>query len=258
MIDRGLLAPWVEHPDTAAIVSDFDGTLSPIVDDPDEARPLEGVVGALRALADRYALVAVVSGRPIQFLLDHFGDLEKVTLAGLYGLQRVVLGQPHHLDEADRWRPVVADAVARARAVAPPGVVVEDKGLAATLHYRLAPQHREWAHRFAAELSASTTLEALFGRKSIELRPPVETDKGTVVADLTAGMTAVCFLGDDVGDLPAFATLARLRTEGVATLAVAAASREAPADLLAAADLRVEGPPGALELLRALAVDASP
>ncbi|MBO0729546.1 MAG: trehalose-phosphatase [Acidimicrobiaceae bacterium] len=253
MVDRGLLAPWVEHPDTAAIVSDFDGTLSAIVDDPDEAQPLDGVVDALRVLADRYARVAIVSGRPIQFLLDHFGDLQKVTLAGLYGLQRVVLGRPHHLPEAERWRPVVAGAVARAAAEAPPGVVVEDKGLAATLHYRLAPEHQDWAQRFAAELSASTTLEALFGRKSVEFRPPVHTDKGTVVADLAAGMTAVCFVGDDVGDLPAFATLARLRAEGVATLAVAAVSLEAPADLLAAADVRVEGPPGALEFLRALA-----
>jgi trehalose 6-phosphate phosphatase len=88
---------------------------------------------------------------------------------------------------------------------------------------------------------------------SVELRPPVETDKGTVVSDVGAGLEAVCFVGDDHGDMPAFDRLSRLREAGVSTLAVAVASPETPAALLAAADLIVDGPAGVLEFLHQLA-----
>ncbi|HSS11457.1 MAG TPA: hypothetical protein VLL25_16350, partial [Acidimicrobiales bacterium] len=87
----------------------------------------------------------------------------------------------------------------------------------------------------------------------VELRPPVEADKGTVVEELASGLDAVCFIGDDRGDLPAFAALARLAAEGRDTLAIAVNSDEAPTELLAAADVVVDGPSGVLDLLEALA-----
>ena len=80
---------------------------------------------------------------------------------------------------------------------------------------------------------------------SWELRPPVPTDKGTVVAGLAAGLRAVCFVGDDTGDLPAFGVLGQLRAGGVDTLAVAVGGPETPPEVLAAADLVVDGPAGA-------------
>ncbi len=253
MVDRRLLAPWLDHPETAAVLTDFDGTVAAIVKDPQGARPFEGMVDALRALAGRYRLVAVVSGRPVQYLIDHVGDVPDVSLVGLYGLERTCEGRAVGLPEAERWRPVIAELAARAQAAAPPGVYVEDKGLAVTLHYRLAPDERAWAEHFSEKETAATGVEAVRGRKSIELRPPVQADKGTVVADLAAGMTAVCFVGDDTGDLPAFAALADLRGSGVDTLAVAVASPESPPELLDAADVEVEGPTGALDFFRALA-----
>jgi trehalose 6-phosphate phosphatase len=88
---------------------------------------------------------------------------------------------------------------------------------------------------------------------SVELRPPLEADKGTVTAQLATGLEAVCFLGDDRGDLPAFAALSELATAGVHTLAVAVASDEAPDELLQAADVVVQGPEEALSLLEVLA-----
>jgi trehalose 6-phosphate phosphatase len=93
---------------------------------------------------------------------------------------------------------------------------------------------------------------------SRELVPPVDTDKGVVVTALAAGLEAVCFMGDDVGDLPAFAALRRLRAKGVDTLAVAVRGPEAPTALLAEADLVVDGPTGALGFLRELDVPQMP
>jgi trehalose 6-phosphate phosphatase len=91
------------------------------------------------------------------------------------------------------------------------------------------------------------------GKQSWELRPPVPTDKGTVVVELAAGLQAVCFAGDDTGDLSAFAALARLWAEGVETLGVAVGGPETPPEVLDAADLVVDGPAGVLDLLEALA-----
>jgi trehalose 6-phosphate phosphatase len=252
VLERRLLEPWLEHPETAAVLSDFDGTLAAIVQDPQSARPFDGMVDALRALAARYGRVAVVSGRPVQYLVDHVGDLPGVTLVGLYGLERTIQGRAAGLPESERWRPVIADLAARAQAAAPPGVYVEDKGLAVTLHYRLAPDQQTWAEHFSEKEAGAAGVEAMPGRKSIELRPPVTADKGTVIAELAAGMTAVCFVGDDTGDLPAFAALSDLRRSGVATLAVAVASPESPPELLDAADIRVDGPAGTLGFFRAL------
>jgi trehalose 6-phosphate phosphatase len=90
---------------------------------------------------------------------------------------------------------------------------------------------------------------------SYELRPPVERDKGTVVADLAAGRGQVCFLGDDRGDLSAFDALDRLAATGVSAVRIGVSSEEAPAELLDRADLVVDGPEGALAVLRALLDD---
>ena len=104
--------------------------------------------------------------------------------------------------------------------------------------------------RFAARQAAERAVVAHPGKMSVELRPPVATDKGTVVAELSAGLRAVCFIGDDVGDLPAFAALARLHSGGgMSTLAVAVAADETPRQLLDAADLVVAGPVGVARLL---------
>jgi trehalose 6-phosphate phosphatase len=88
---------------------------------------------------------------------------------------------------------------------------------------------------------------------AVELLPPVSTDKGSVVAGLAQGLARVCYLGDDRGDLPAFAVLADLASKGVDTLAIAVGSDELPPELAAAADAVVDGPEGALAVLTTLA-----
>jgi trehalose 6-phosphate phosphatase len=234
---------------------DFDGTLAPIVDTPADARPLAGAARLVGRLAERYRRVAVVSGRPVAFLLEQLGDTAGATeLVGLYGLERTTpTGSTVTIDEgAARWQETVDAVAAAAEAAAPPGLIVERKGLTVTLHYRQAPALASWAAAFAARQQAGTGLVAHPGKQSWELRPPVPTDKGTVVAELATGLRAVCFVGDDLGDLPAFAVLARLRSRGIDTLGVAVGGPETPPEVLAAADLVVDGPPGVLALLEAL------
>lgn len=248
-----LAAPLLADPAGSAVLTDFDGTLAPIVDDPEQAVPLPGAAEVLGRLASRYAAVGVVSGRPVRYLQERLGPVGGLLLAGLYGLERARDGEVEVLAEAQPWSEKVEGAAAAAERAAPAGVGVERKGLALTLHFRQAPHHRGWVERFAGEQAAATGLVAHPGRCSVELRPPVNADKGTVVAEVAGGRAAACYLGDDAGDQAAFAALDRLRRAGMFTLAVAVDSPEAPPGLLSAADVVVEGPAGALSFLAALA-----
>ncbi len=239
---------------SAALFLDFDGTLSPIVADPGAARPLPGVPAVLAALAVRFATVAVVSGRPVGYLVDRLGPADGVHLAGLYGLEERPPGgvTANHPGVAP-WEPVVRSVIERARAVAPPGLLVEPKRLTVTLHWRSHPELEGWARDFAREAQASEGLEVHEGRMEVELRPPVPADKGTVVDRMAPGHEAAACFGDDVGDLPAFAALARLGAAGMVVATVAVGDPETPAAVLRAADVVVDGPRAALAALEAMA-----
>jgi trehalose 6-phosphate phosphatase len=241
-----ILLPFTRDPGHSALCLDFDGTLAAIVADPVGARPWPGVTALLTRLAARFALVAVISGRPADFLHEVLGSPPGVRLIGLYGLGQVG-------PDARSWEPVIADAVARAREDAPDGVYVEPKGLTVTLHWRNAPETGPWAHSFAAREEADRGLRVYPGRMSLELRPPLDVDKGTVVRSLVDGMRAVAVFGDDLGDLPAFEAAAELSALGVAIARVAVVDAESDDRVAAGADLVVEGPSGAVALLDALA-----
>ena len=249
-----LLAPLLADPAGACLLCDCDGTLAPIVDDPAAAAPLPASVTALHHLAHRLGRVAVVSGRPAAWLHDRFGD--GLVLSGLYGLERVEAdgnGRVDEVPEAEPWRQVVAEVTERAEAAAPEGVGVERKGLSVTLHFRTAPQHRAWAEQFAAEEAEATGLEASPAKASIELRPPLPVDKGTAARQLVEGFRAVAYVGDDAGDLPAFALLDELAAGGVTTVKVVVDSAELADEVREAADTLVDGPEAVADLLSRLA-----
>jgi trehalose 6-phosphate phosphatase len=241
-------AALLAEPAKAAIVVDFDGTLAPIVDDPAAAAPLPGAVEALYTLTERFAFVGVVSGRPVAFLRARLGN--GLWLSGLYGLESFVDGALVELPGVAPWRAAVADAVARARDEF--GDAVEAKGLSLTLHFRTRPERRLAMQAWAAEEGVRSGLVVRPAKASLEVHPPLPVDKGTVVERAAAGLRAVCFLGDDVGDLPAFDALDRLASSGVDVVRVAIATDETPPELLERADAVVEGPEGALALLQRL------
>lgn len=253
------LGPLVVEPSRTAIITDFDGTLSPIVADPATARPLPGAADALTRLTSTFGLVAVVSGRPVAFLADRLPGVRGVDLVGLYGLEQLAPdGRVVTAEDAEPWRPVVAAAAERLEGTVSPGVLVEGKGLTVTVHWRRAPERATETEALVAAEVIRTALQPHPGRMSIELRPPLAVDKGTAVEALAGGFRAACFLGDDLGDLPAFAALARLSADrGVATVSVAAVDAESAPEVAAAADLVVEGPTGALDVIRWLADNAA-
>lgn len=258
---RELFRPLAADPQETVVVTDFDGTLSPLVDDPSSARPLDGVVSVLARLVGSFATVAVVSGRPVSFLDDRLGTgphgpprAGGPRLIGLYGMESLDPDGGVVVDEsAAAWVPVVGDVGESLRGDAPDGVLVEVKHTAVTVHWRRAPGAGDWAAARVGEEVARSGLVAHPGRESIELRPPIAIDKGTTVRSLATGHRGVCFLGDDIGDLPAFAELLRLRSEGVATVGVAVIDDDTAPEVVVAADASVAGPREGLALLEWLA-----
>ncbi len=254
MVLDARLAPLAADPETAAVLTDFDGTLAPIVADPSTARPLPGVTDVLAELARRFRRVGVVSGRPVAYLLDRLGPPDGVYVAGLYGLEHAAGGGRVVVEPgAAEWRATVARAAERLRGALPPRADVEEKGLTVTVHWRRAPALEPDVRAGAAAVAAASGLAVHEGRMSVELRPPLAVDKGSATEALVEGCASACFLGDDVGDLPAFSALDRHARRGVRTVKVAVVDAESAPEVAAAADLTVDGPAGALALLTSLA-----
>lgn len=242
-----LFGALVAEPEKAGLFTDFDGTLSPIVDVPADARPIGDAPDVLGELASTFGQVAVLSGRQVDFLEEFFPA--SVTISGLYGLERLEGGERHDHPQGGSWREVAADIAKLGSDRLPADVRVENKGLSVTLHFR---GHSELDHEvkeFAVQQAARSGLVCRPARMSYELHPPVEADKGTALADLVDGLRAACFIGDDHGDLTAFDALDALGADGLRTVKVAVASGEAPSELIDRADLVVSGPQGALDLL---------
>lgn len=236
----------------AAIMTDFDGTLSPMVRDPEQARPFPGALRVLSELADLAAVVGVVSGRPVEFLARHVTD-PRIHLSGIYGLEHREDGVVIDVPEAERWAAPIAAAAADLRVELPAGAHVEEKRVSITVHYRrrvdLAPIVKETV----AAVAARHGLEARRARMAVEVHPTAAPDKGSVVEGLAKGGQAACFLGDDVGDLPAFDALDRLADMGLFTVRVAVRSPEVSPELIERADVVVDGPGGAVAWLHRLA-----
>jgi trehalose 6-phosphate phosphatase len=249
--DPALLGPLLAAPKRAAVLVDFDGTLSPIVTDNAAARPLAGAGDVLLALRARFAEVAVVSGRPVAYLAAHLPA--EVDLSGLYGLEQRRGGSVSEHPAAAGWRSKVDGLAAAAGDGLPAGVEVEHKGLSLTLHLRRHPELVDAARAWAEEAAVRSGFALRTAKRSFELHPPVAVDKGTVVDELTAGRAAACYVGDDVGDLAAFDGLDRLVARGGAAVRVAVRTEEVSSELLERADVVVDGPDGALALLRMLA-----
>jgi trehalose 6-phosphate phosphatase len=233
---------------------DYDGSLSPIVLHPEDAVPLPGTVEVLERIAERLGTVAIVSGRPVDFLLEHV-HARRVQLIGQYGLEWAedgrVVADPRALDFAG----AVADATAEAHERWP-DLFIERKGeVSIGVHWRQVGAIDDDDVAEIERLGHKHGLWVLPSRKAREFRPPIDTDKGTVVAPLLDGLKAAAFAGDDSGDVPAFAALDRARAEGRLAHAfrIAVTSSETPPDVRANADVVVDGPAGLRALLDRLA-----
>jgi trehalose 6-phosphate phosphatase len=253
---RARLAPFTADPSRACVLLDFDGTLASIVDDPAQARPLPAVVPVLARLVGRIGRVAVVSGRPVAFLQAAF-PIEGLILVGQYGLEHLEDGRVVTHPAASAAAEAV-EAAARQAETELPGLAVERKGVAVTLHWRTAPQLADAARRLGRHLAQVHGLVAAPGRLALELRPAVPVDKGTAARRVVRGCRAALVAGDDVGDVAMFTAIGQLLAadELGYGLRIAVRSAEAPDALLEAADEVVAGPHEVCALLDTLAAMA--
>jgi trehalose 6-phosphate phosphatase len=232
-----LLRRLAAEPQRAAILLDVDGTLAPITSRPGDALIPDETRRELARLAARYALVACVSGRPaaeVERLLAVSG----VAIVGEHGLELA--------PDAAGWSDRIA---AFADGIDWPA---ERKPLSLTFHFRREDDEAA-ARAYLTRVEAAARAEGLvprWGRMVLEVRPPVEANKGTAVEALLrrAAVSRALYAGDDTTDLDAFEGLAGLEL----AVRVAVDSAEAPPALLAAADVVVSGTDGVLALLRAL------
>jgi len=249
------------------VALDFDGTLAPVVDDPEAARLHPGAPGVLLELAEVVRAVAVITGRPARQAIA-MGDLDALGNAMLdRGAELFVFGQYGH----ERW----STTEQRIRSPRPPAglasferelpsvlrragagdAFIEEKGLAVAVHTRRMDDPAGAFERLVAPIASLAERHHLAiepGRNVIEIRSG-DMHKGHAVRAFVAEQeaTGVIFGGDDLGDIEAFEAVRALRADGLPGLVVCSASREQP-DLVELADVVVEGPAGMVGLLRGL------
>ena len=256
------LEPLRADPPRAAILTDVDGTLAPIVERAEEAAVPEAARQVLGRLSERYGLVGCVSGRRAEEARRLVG-LDQLAYAGNHGLELLLPG-----DEKPRFDPSLGGQETAARkflgaldldALGAVGLRVEDKGPIQALHWRGAPDENgaeARAHEIA-NAAGHAQLEPRWGRKVLELRPLGGGGKDAAVSALLAddALDGAVYAGDDRTDLDAFRRLRELRESGdlAHAVCVGIVSPEAPPELAEEADLTVDGPGGWLAILDWLA-----
>jgi trehalose 6-phosphate phosphatase len=255
------LRPLTDVPGEAAVFCDIDGTLAPIVQRADDAKVPEAASRLLAAIARRYACVACISGRSVAEARRLVG-VGGIAYAGMHGVEMLWPGatrtemNPEVSAWADRVRDFARDNDSRELRTL--RVRIEDKGPIWAYHWRGAPDEDSARARVQeiAQAAEEAGLDVHWGRKVLEVRPPVPIDKGQAVRALVDRypVRAALFAGDDATDLDAFHGLGQLHAEGRLrhALRVCVGSDEGPSELAQEADLVVDGPEGVRALLEAL------
>lgn len=256
------LAPLVAAPRRSALFADVDGTLAPIVERAELARVPHGVARLLGELGRRYGVVACVTGRSAADARRLVG-VGSIAYAGSHGAEMLAPGErtSTFLPTLEGFRDEVtgfAEAQHRTE-LRPLGVRLEAKGPIVALHWRGTTDEAAAQARLVETASAAEDagLKVHWGRKVLEIRPPVSIDKGRAVRELVeqTGARNALFGGDDFTDLDGFAALDALEEEGTLETAVRVGVRsdEGPPDIVDRADLAVEGTAGFAVVLEALA-----
>jgi trehalose 6-phosphate phosphatase len=255
------LEPIRSDPDRSAILLDIDGTLAPIVRHAADAHVPEATRSLLIEIARRYELVGCVSGRRAN-TARQIVAIGTIAYVGNHGGELLRPGRtaPEVDPELAEWTQRVREFGEREDTAELGRMRLrrEDKQAIVAFHWRGAPDEELAAGR-AAEIAGRAEREGLavhWGRKVLEIRPPVALDKGLGIAHLLRGTAVRCalYVGDDATDLDAFRGLRSLQEEGTLgeAVCVAVSSDEAPPELAVQADVTVDGPSGVRALLEAL------
>ena len=256
-----LLRPLKADPANSAVLLDVDGVLAPIVQHPDDAHMPETTRRPLIEVAKRYGVVACVSGRRASDA-RRIVALGSIAYLGSHGSEVLMPGAtaPQLDGELQAWtdrvqrfaRESYGEELQRLR------VRLEDKEAIAALHWRGVPDDEQAAAAVAtvADRAEAAGFTVHWGKKVLEIRPPVRIDKGAGIVNLLREreLTAALYVGDDMTDIDAFHGLEELLEAGRLGHAVKIGVRsdEGPPELAQIADAMVEGTDGVRDLLRAL------
>ncbi|MGJ3239187.1 MAG: trehalose-phosphatase [Anaerolineae bacterium] len=246
------------------LITDMDGTISPIVPVPADAQPTDRNRDLLDRLHQRLALVAVVSGRAVDDVRQRV-NLPQLTYAGNHGLERWQDNQVVLAPQAKPYRPNLERARDRINVIKPDGMWVEDKRATLSVHYRDTANPAKTVTEYTPHLeqiAQENDLRLFQGRMIFELRPPLDVDKGTIFKQLIDEyqLDSALYIGDDTTDADALRMAQTLRQNGTCyALAVGVQSDETPDVVTASSDVLVDGVSGVESFLSWLdsAVSAS-
>lgn len=247
-VDDAVHRAVATNPTGLGLFLDFDGTLTPFVGASERIALTEDLLAAVSALSTSLGAVAVVSGRPLPFLVSAFPD-PAIQLGGVYGLESRVDGKVGDAPGVDEWLSTlgaVRDEL-RPQLCALPGAALKDKRVSVVVHWTGGPAAVDVGDAIAhmmSTLATQTGLRLLPGKSAYELVPPVPVDKGEFVRRLTrqTALTTIVCIGDDVGDLAAFEAAHEIGGLAIAVDDGVDGYRRTPEVVLAAADDVLRGP----------------
>jgi trehalose 6-phosphate phosphatase len=244
------------------LITDVDGTISRLVDEPDAATIVSRSREALARLQAQLPLVAVVSGRAAADVAERVG-LPGLVYVGNHGLERWENGRLSPLVDITPYHPALDRAKTAVEQIAPEGMWVEDKQATLSVHYRLTADPAAVYEQYKphiVQIAESEGLRFFEGRLIFELRPPVEAHKGTAFTALVEEyeLDTAVFLGDDVTDVDAMEAAHKLRENGRCyTLTIGVRAAHTPASVLAHSDFLAHGVDDVADFLSYLAASSS-
>lgn len=237
----------IQQAHRVGIVTDFDGTVSPIVSQPDAAQITPPNLDFLERLTSIVTTVAVVSGRTLSDLQSRL-PISGLTLIGSHGMERLAGGEIIIAPETAQYRSIF-DTILQELQDLPekfPGVSLENKAITLAVHYRQAidvDKAGSYLEQILPSLASQHSLKIYKGRKVYEFRPPIDLDKGTILDQIveTNSLDFAFYLGDDVTDADAMNMVRTLREQGICDgFALAVKSEEMPRLITEAADLYLD------------------
>jgi len=229
------------------LITDVDGTISQTAPTPQQASVSPLCRHYLSILCNHLDVVAAISGRPAAEVKDMM-KIDGMVYIGNHGLERWTEGHSEFLKDAQDYSTVVKDAIKELTpSLSIKGVIIEDKGVTATIHYRLCPEPQSAEKVILAAIDNSPrarSLRIIQERMAIDLLPPVEVNKGTATLDLIRGynLQGGIYLGNDTTDIDAFRAIhAASRDSNFQGIAIGIISQETPEKLMTEADFTLNG-----------------
>jgi len=230
------------------LITDVDGTISPSAPTPRQARVSPLCHRYLSTLCKHLTLVAALSGRPAAEVKDML-NIDGMVYVGNHGLERWVESRSEFIEEAREYGQVIEAVVEELNPLLSiEGIIIENKGVTATIHYRLCADHQSAKRNVLAAIKKSPHARGLRimqeSKYAINILPPVQVDKGTCILSLIQeyDLHGGIYMGDDITDIYAFrAVRAATRDLDFRGYAIGITSPEMPDELTAEVDFTLDG-----------------